>query len=191
MEDEHNPYAPPAADVDDVSGGAPTDAERIRREHINHETSVKSIGYLFLLGALGLVIGGVGLLAGGTGPRSQQNAGAESEAELLGMGIGFCFMAVVYLITAVGLQRLRPWARIVGAIFCALSLCSIPFGTLMGLYCLYLLLSAKGSTVFSREYQDVISVTPHVKYKHSPVMIGILVLLLLLLLGSVLFAALR
>ena len=42
-------------------------------------------------------------------------------------------------------------------------------GTLIGFYMLYLLLSKKGTMVFSPEYKEIIAQTPHMKYKTSPV----------------------
>ena len=53
-----------------------------------------------------------------------------------------------------------------------LSVCAlfaVQLGTLIGFYMLYLLLSKKGTMVFSPEYKEIIAQTPHMKYKTSPV----------------------
>jgi hypothetical protein len=186
-DEDRNPYAPPEADVEDVPSGLHADAERIRREHINHETSVKSIGCLFLLGGIALLMLGVGALAGGA-PMDPELRGSGAAAI---MGAVFVVMALIYLATAVGLQKLQPWARVLAAIFCGLSLINLPVGTIIGAYCLYLLLGAKGSMVFSTPYKHVISVTPHVKYKHSPIVIGFLVLLVAVLVIGVVAAIMK
>ena len=47
------------------------------------------------------------------------------------------------IITGFGLLRLRPWARIIGIVFSILSLMAIPFGTLIGIYGLWVLLSKR------------------------------------------------
>jgi hypothetical protein len=52
-----NPYAPPKANVEDVREAA-SEEEVVRREHIKHETSVRSIGTLYYLsGGLMLLVG--------------------------------------------------------------------------------------------------------------------------------------
>ena len=48
MSTDLNPYAPPQAAVDYVAE-ATSEAESIRREHIKHEASIRSIGVLYYL----------------------------------------------------------------------------------------------------------------------------------------------
>ena len=59
MAAQDNPYAPPTAEVADITGSDPQ-AETIRREHIKHEASIKSVGIIYYLG--GTLMGGLAIL---------------------------------------------------------------------------------------------------------------------------------
>jgi hypothetical protein len=167
-----NPYAAPAARVDDVP--ANPEAEAIRRAHISHEASIKAVGILYYLGGAGLVLGGGAALVGARGAEN-----------VLLMAV-FLVLGVGYLFTGWGVRALRAWGRIVGCILSAIGLLGFPVGTLINAYILYLFLSKKGRTIFAPEYQDVIAATPHVKYKTSI----IVWIFLALVIGGILFAIL-
>jgi hypothetical protein len=47
-----------------------------------------------------------------------------------------------------GIVRLRPWARIGGIVVAVLSLIVIPFGTLFGIYALWVLFSPDAERLF-------------------------------------------
>ena len=49
------------------------------------------------------------------------------------------------IIAGVGLLKFRPWARIVTIVLSALNLMNIPFGTILGVYGLWVMLSDDGS----------------------------------------------
>ena len=69
--------------------------------------------------------------------------------------------------------------KIPATIFSAIGLLSVPIGTLINGYILYLIYSAKGNMVFSEEYRKVIAATPNIKYKTSIIIwifLGIVVL---------------
>ena len=53
------------------------------------------------------------------------------------------------LITGIGLLKLQPWARIVGLVLAAINLINIPFGTVLGIYGLWVLLNKETETLFS------------------------------------------
>jgi hypothetical protein len=167
-----NPYAAPAAPVDDVP--ANPQAEAVRRAHINHEASIKAVGFLYYLGGVLLTLGGVVSLVGA----SSEPSGAVVALLLVALGVGQLFAGW-------GVRALRPWGRIVGCVLSAIGLIGFPIGTLINAYILYLLLSKKGRMVFSPEYQDIIAATPHIKYR-----ISIIVwIFLALLVALILFAA--
>jgi hypothetical protein len=171
MSNAVNPYAAPAAPVDDVP--ANPEAEAIRRAHINHEASIKAVGFLYYLGGVLLLLGGVASLLGAA-------TGAAGAIALLLVVVG-----VGQLFAGWGVRALRPWGRIVGCVLSAIGLLGFPVGTLISAYILYLLLSKKGRTIFASGYQDVIAATPHVKYRISIVVW----ILLTLIVGLMLFAA--
>jgi hypothetical protein len=155
MSNAASPYAPPAARVDDVSASANPEAEAIRRAHINHEASIKSVGLLYYLSSVATIVGGVGSTFG-----VGAQVGPLMAFTLVAVGVGGLFAGY-------GVRALRPWGRIAGCILSALGLLGFPIGTLINGYILYLFLSKKGRTIFAPEYQDIIAATPHVKYRTS------------------------
>ena len=67
-------------------------------------------------------------------------------------------------------------------------LVSYGIGLLIVVYVIYLLVSPKAAVVFSPEYQEVTKATPHIKYRTSCLLKGLLYLLLaFFLLGIVSF----
>ena len=168
MSDSVNPYAAPTARVDDIAANPA--AEAIRREHLNHEASIKAIGALYYLSGLMLT-----LAAFGTAVGSDASLGA---AALL------LVLAAVMFSAGWGVRSFLRWGRVVGLVLSGIGLLGFPIGTLINGYILYLLLSKKGRTIFSAGYQDVIAATPHVKYRTSIVVWIFLALLVgLILLG--------
>lgn len=164
---EQNPYQPPAADLE-----LDTDlalAEETRRNYLTHETSVRSVGLLYYLGAAGLLLSAIILLV------QADHSEALSPLWLLFMAA----LGVLYLWVGRGLRTLQPKVRGIAAGLAALGLLSFPVGTLINGYILYLLLSAKGKMVFSSEYGEVIAATPHIKYRTS-IIIWIFVALIVL-----------
>ena len=71
-------------------------------------------------------------------------------------GIGaFVFLLLLALslpgiIAGFGLIELRPWARILTIVLSALELMSVPLGTVLGVYGLWVLLSPGGEQLFRR-----------------------------------------
>jgi len=149
-----NPYAVPTANVEDVV--ADPQAEAIRRAHINHEASIRSVGLLDYLGGALLVIVAAASLVGS----SREAWGTASMLVLAALGIALIFAGW-------GVRALRRWGQITGCVVSVIGLLGFPFGTLINGYILYLLLSKKGRTIFAPEYKDVIAATPHVKYRTS------------------------
>jgi hypothetical protein len=172
MSTSANPYAAPAARVDDVP--ANPEAEAIRRAHINHEASIKAVGFLYYLGGGVMVLAGLASLVGVRG------------GETAVMMALFLILGVAYVFAGYGVRALRSWGRIVGIVLSVIGLLGFPVGTLINAYILYLYLSKKGRTIFAPEYQDVIAATPHVKYRTSI----IVWIFLALVIGGILFAIL-
>ena len=175
-----NPYAP-TSHVSDADVVAMEDVVAYRKTHLNHETSVKSIGFLYLLGAVIMIPTGLWLATGGFGNSDDFVSG------LLYIVFGVC-----EAIVGIGLRRLKNWARIGSILFSVIGLIAIPVGTLMSAYFLYLLLSEKGRIVFSESYQRIIEQTPEVRYKTSIVVwffLGLLVVFFLLGISAMLFVA--
>ena len=154
MSEAANPYAAPTAPVEDVAHDSA--AEAVRREHINHEASIKAVGLLYYLGGVMVTIAALAELAAAT-----KAPGALVIALLLvAVGAG-------QLLAGWGVRALKPWGKVVGCVLSVIGLLGFPVGTLINAYILYLFLSKKGRTIFSADYQQVIAATPHVKYKTS------------------------
>ena len=120
------------------------------------EAHVKILGILYIvIGALGVgaslvVLGIFGGIAG------VSRFGGHSEiAPVMGF-IGMTVMLVILAISApsiiagVGLLKFQPWARILTLILSALHLFSIPIGTALGVYGLWVLLNRDTEPLFRR-----------------------------------------
>ena len=100
-------------------------------------------GILLLLG-LGLffIIGGAGIISG------------DRQAMLVTGAVGtfiagiFLVLSLPGLIAGFGLLKFRPWARILAIVLGCLHLLSIPLGTALGIYTLWVLLNAQTPPLF-------------------------------------------
>ena len=172
-----NPYAAPIAELEVALGHEDvSDAEQIRNTHLKHEASVKSIGTLYYIAA------GLLLLVCLTMTVTAVSEANRDELPLAILLIGCC--AVIMVLSFVlgrGLRRLAPWVKIPVTLLCVVGLTSVPVGTIVNAYILYLLHCQKGKTVLSTDYQNVIGQTPHIKYKTSRLVIAVAVILLVAL----------
>jgi hypothetical protein len=122
------------------------------------DTHVKVLGVLFIaLSALGVfaalaLMAVFGLSAGIVGAAAD---GSDAAVALPIIGLTgtalVSFMLVISLpglIAGWGLLKFRPWARIVGIVLCAINLINIPFGTIMGVYGLWVLLNNETERLF-------------------------------------------
>jgi hypothetical protein len=121
-------------------------------------THVKVLGVLHIvLGALGvfsalvlaLIVGGAAGIVGSTG---------DPEAHLAVPIIGLTGTALILfvlvrsvpgILVGIGLLKYRPWARIVGIVLSILDLIWLPFGTIVGIYGLWVLFSAETERLFN------------------------------------------
>lgn len=108
------------------------------------------IGVVMGLVAL-LVLGGLGVLAGTV----SREEGAILAVPFLGAIGVFVFILLLALslpgiVAGVGLLKFRPWARILTIILSALQLLSVPLGTALGIYGLWVLLSNDGQRLFTQ-----------------------------------------
>jgi hypothetical protein len=110
-----------------------------------------ALGAMVLFGALVLVFvfGGVTSAMGASGDPDAQVA--LPIVGITGMALVTCLAAVGVpsVIIGIGLIRLRPWARIAGMVISILSLMMIPFGTIVGVYGLWVLFSKDTERLFT------------------------------------------
>jgi hypothetical protein len=124
------------------------------------DTHVKVLGILHIVfGAFGVLIGiGVLALFGGIVGFIQLDDGdeeAQAVAPILGaVGVLVLIVALALsvpgIIAGIGLLSFQPWARILTIILSALELMSVPFGTALGIYGLWVLLTADGARLFQQ-----------------------------------------
>ncbi len=123
------------------------------------DTHVKILGILHIVfGAMGLLAGlfVMALFGGVAGLVGAFGHGGESliAIPILG-GIGALVLLVTMvlslpgLIAGIGLMRFRGWARILTIILSAINLLNFPFGTALGVYGLWVLLSVEGTRLFN------------------------------------------
>jgi len=122
------------------------------------ETHVKVLGALQIaLGAM-VLFGALVLVFVFGGVTSAMGASGDPDAQIALPIVGITGMALITFLAAigvpsviigVGLIRLRPWARIAGMVISILSLMMIPFGTIVGVYGLWVLFSKETERLFT------------------------------------------
>jgi hypothetical protein len=178
-----NVYAAPDALALHESEVDHRDAAVVRREHLNTEATIRSLGRLYLIGGgasalIGLWLAVVGLLEIGRGAWSDTAASV-----FIGMGWGL--FGALQLWIGIGLRRLRPNVRVPACIISGIGMLGFPMGTLINGYFLYILRSAKGRRVLDGEYSAVMEATPDIRYR-TPRIVWVLFAFVLLLFAFVL-----
>ena len=217
--EEINPFSAPAATIgyQNPSGAAGADAELIRRTYLNHEASVRSLGTLSYLGAIFAALGTVGFgIAAVVGVGNAPANGVDPRLLMVGVAGGMALLLVIYGGIGYGLRNLQPWARWVNLVLTGLSLvvnaaqvvitaavspaAALPvligaiIGSLIPGYIFYLMASAKGAMVFSREYREIVKATPYIKYKTSllvKIILGLFIAMVVLAVVAAIFGGRR
>jgi hypothetical protein len=122
------------------------------------QTHVKVLGVLYLAISACFLVGALFLIMGLGGAAAIVGAAAEPEdaaiaIPILGIaGTALAMFLIVFalpgLVTGYGLLQLKPWARIVGIVLSAVNLINIPFGTIIGIYGLWVLLNKDTEPLF-------------------------------------------
>ena len=115
--------------------------------------SMGVIGALIVFLIFGSVLGIVGVTA-------HNEPGAELAIPIVGAIGAVIFLVIMIaslpaIIAGIGLLRFASWARILGIIVSALHLVSIPFGTALGIYGLWVLLSRDAQYLFETNQPPV------------------------------------
>ena len=123
------------------------------------QTHVKVLAVLFIVfSALGVLcaialLAVFGASAGIVGATAEPNEAALAIPiiGLAGMGL-VIFLLIVSLpglIAGFGLLNLKPWARILAIVLCAINLVNVPIGTIFGAYGLWVLLNKDTEQIFA------------------------------------------
>ncbi len=124
------------------------------------DTHVRVVGVLYLgLGVLGVLFAAL-MLIGFGGVAGIISSTADSEDAAIAIPIlsvvgtfaiifiaAFSFPAVI---AGIGLLYFKPWARILGIVLSAIALLGFPWGTILGVYGLWVLFSKQTEQLFSR-----------------------------------------
>lgn len=169
----NNPYAPVGGSPEQVVPVS-DDAEAMRRYYLPHETSVKSLGLLFIVGGFVTMLAGINLLAPLIAAQARR-----VDVHLV-IALAVMLFGTIQFVIGFGLRKLNATARIVGVFLCAISILNVPVGSIISVYFLYLLLSKKGQMIFRPEYKEIIAMTPDVRYR-TPGYIWVVAALIVLL----------
>lgn len=121
---------------------------------------VKILGILHVIfGALGvlaaiivlLIFGGISAFVG----LSDHSGDSATAVPILGAIGAFVFILVLVLslpglVAGIGLLQFRSWARLTTIILSAFDLLSVPFGTALGVYGLWVMLNPETERLFAR-----------------------------------------
>src|SRR5262245_52373332 len=183
-----NPFDAPKAAIgartDDFVSD--TEAEAIRRAHIGHEASVQAVGMLYYLGAFFMGLATLGILISTVfAPTGAFNVGGPGglppRAFVIVIAVFYAAITALNGALGYGLRSLQVWARwtvavltglallyflLVGAVLTLLvepvaGLIFLAIGGGLSGYILYLLVSPKGTMVFSRPYQAGLPPPPY------------------------------
>lgn len=119
-----------------------------------------------ILGVLHIIFGGLGVMAaiavllifGGVsaflGMTDHASGTGFTAIPIMGAIAGFVFILVMLLslpglVIGIGLLQFRPWARIATIVLSAFDLLSVPFGTALGLYGLWVMLNRETEQLFA------------------------------------------
>lgn len=97
-----------------------------------------------------LIMGGTAGFLTATGTTYDDTHVAAPVVAVIGVGVAvfFLVLAAPSIIGGWGLLKFRPWARIVIIIVSVFHLLNFPFGTALGVYGLWVLLSEPGRQIF-------------------------------------------
>ena len=121
---------------------------------------VDFVGVLFILwgllttlvglSTLALGIGAVALIASGASGGGEQFAAGITAAAFTTLALIAIFWGLAHIIVGVPLRRRRPWSRVAALVLGSVDLVLLPYGTALGCYALWALLSEEGKRLFVR-----------------------------------------
>jgi hypothetical protein len=108
-------------------------------------------GMFLLVGAAGIVLaGGAAALVSATGPlrESAGLAAGITAAVLAGLAVLALVWAALHLWVGSQLRRFTPWSRLLALGLAVINLVVLPFGTALGIYACWVLLTDEGRRLF-------------------------------------------
>lgn len=170
---EFNPYAAPQSET--LLNPVKSEEETLRTEHINTETTIQSVGALFMLPAAVLLLIGWQMFQ-----RDPHHHGAR-------MGLLCLASGLVLGVVGYGMRSLRSWARIPAVLVSACGLIAFPIGTLISVCMVLKLLGKQARRVMTDDYRRIVTLTPHVKLKTSATTWAVLALIVVIVAVGLLY----
>ena len=122
------------------------------------QTHVKVLAVLFIVFSALLLMAALAIMVVFGGAAGIVGTAAEGEDAAVALPIigltgtlvttFLLVLALPGLVAGFGLLSMRPWARILGIVLCALNLIQIPLGTILGAYGLWVLLNKETERLF-------------------------------------------
>jgi hypothetical protein len=101
------------------------------------------------ISTLALGIGAVALVASaGRGGGGSQVAAGITAAAFTTLAIIAIVWGAAHVIVGVGLRQRKPWARVIALMLGSVDLLLLPYGTALGVYTLWALLTEQGKALF-------------------------------------------
>ena len=113
---------------------------------------VKILSMLIIsYGAIKCIIGIIVMTILSTAGEISGNEDAMRITSIIGDSIGgiLIFLSIPSIIAGIGLYKRQAWARILALVLCFLSLISIPIGTALGIYGIWVLLDDESREIFN------------------------------------------
>lgn len=179
-----NPFASPTSESPNVAPEAQQQGydERIRRNHLRHERGIKAFGVLYVLGGALITVAFFVLPLVAI---SEMPDDSKVNSLALVITLAAAMVGIIQIVVAIGMIRLKAWARMPAVMLSILTMLGFPLGTLIGGLCLVLVLSKKGIFVCTPEYQRIIENTKHLKIGTPPIIWILLPILLLVLVVAI------
>jgi hypothetical protein len=126
-------------------------------------THVDFVGVLFIVWGLLIALIGVSTLALGIGAvaviATSQSGGSQMAATLtaglfLALAIIAILWGVAHVVVGVPLRQHKAWARLTALVLGSVDLVLLPFGTALGVYTLWTLLTERGKSCFAESLKS-------------------------------------
>jgi hypothetical protein len=119
---------------------------------------VDLVGVLFILwgllttlvglSTLALGVGAIALIASGASGGGEQVAAGITAVAFTTLALIAIFWGVAHIIVGLPLRRRRHWSRVAALVLGSVDLVLLPYGTALGCYALWALLSEGGKSLF-------------------------------------------
>jgi hypothetical protein len=131
----------------------------------NWDAHVKVLAWIFIVSAILMAIPALGLLLLPGMMMGMAHPPFYFAGPLFGsIALMFISIPIINIIAGLGLLRYREWARILTLVLAAFMLIAIPFGTAIGIYAFWVLLSNEGSNAYRRGNPSPVGALAHLPH---------------------------